>query len=76
VHGGFWWGNMGKRDHLENPDMDGRIILELIFKTCDVGMDWIALAQNRDRWWAYVNVLMNLRVPVYAGNVLTRWRPG
>ena len=27
------------------------------------GMDWIELAQNRDRWWAVVNVVMNLRVP-------------
>jgi len=27
------------------------------------GMDWIELAQVRDRWRALVNVLMNLRVP-------------
>jgi hypothetical protein len=26
------------------------------------GMDWIALAQDRDRWQALVNVVMNLRV--------------
>jgi hypothetical protein len=26
-------------------------------------MDWIALAQDRDRWWALVNVVMNLQVP-------------
>jgi hypothetical protein len=24
---------------------------------------WIALAQDTDRWWALVNVVMNLRVP-------------
>jgi hypothetical protein len=27
------------------------------------GMDWIDLAQDRDRWQALENVAMNLRVP-------------
>ena len=27
------------------------------------GMDWIDLAQDRDRWRALANVVMNLRVP-------------
>jgi len=26
------------------------------------GMDWIELAQDRDRWWALVNVVINLWV--------------
>ena len=28
-----------------------------------VGMDCIELARDRDRWWAIVIVVMNLRVP-------------
>jgi len=27
------------------------------------GIDWIELAQDRDRWWVLVNVVMNPRVP-------------
>jgi hypothetical protein len=49
---------------LEDPGLDGRIILRWIFGKRDVGgMDWIELAQDRDRWRALVNAVMNLRVP-------------
>jgi len=30
LYAGFWWGNLGERDHLEDPGIDGRTILSWI----------------------------------------------
>jgi hypothetical protein len=54
--------NLKGRDHAENLDVDGRIILEWIFeKWWKVG-DCIHLSQDRDLWRAVVNTVMNPRV--------------
>ena len=38
VYTGYWWGNLRERDHLEDLDIDCRIILRWIFRTWDVGV--------------------------------------
>jgi len=35
------------------------------------GMDWIGLAQDRDRWRVVVNAVMNIQVPYSVGNFMT-----
>jgi hypothetical protein len=45
-----------RRRWVDNIKMDLREI------GCD-GMDWIDLAEDRDQWRAFMNTVMNLRVP-------------
>jgi hypothetical protein len=50
-------------DHLVDPGVDGRIILKWIFERLDGVIDCIYLSEDRDRWRAVVNAVMNLRLP-------------
>jgi len=63
VHVGYWWGKRRERDHLENPGVNGRIILRYIFRKLCGGTNWTAVAQDRDRWRTHVNAVMNFWVP-------------
>jgi len=48
---------------LGDPGVDGKILRWMFRKWNGGGKDWIELAQNRDRWRALVNAVMNIRVP-------------
>jgi hypothetical protein len=43
----FWWGNLRERDHLEDPDANGKIILKWIFRKWYVrswtGLMWLRI---------------------------------
>jgi hypothetical protein len=60
VHTGFYRGNLRGRDHIVDLGIDGRIILKWNFQKWDGGMFYVGLVQERDRWWAVVNMVMNL----------------
>jgi hypothetical protein len=57
---GIWWRNLRERDHwgILRCRCEDNIKMEV---GCG-GMDWIGLAQDRERWWALVNAVMKLRV--------------
>jgi hypothetical protein len=76
VFTGFWWGNLREREPLGRPRRKWKDNIKMDFQEvrCE-GMEWIDLAQDRDRCRALVYAVMNLRVPQNSGNFLTSCNP-
>jgi hypothetical protein len=51
------------KDHLKDQGVDGRMESKwTLGRLVGAGVEWIHLAQDRDRWRAVVNAVMNLQV--------------
>ena len=62
MHTVFWWKMFSERDDWDDLDVDGDNI-KMDFQEVGWGMDFFALAQDRDRYRALVNAIQNHRVP-------------
>jgi len=71
MHPKVWSENLKVRGHSEDFGTDGRIIIEWILKK-QVGKLWIGFIWLKtDQWQEFVNMVMNLHVPLNTGNFLT-----
>jgi hypothetical protein len=62
---GFWWENPKETDHMKDQGVGGRMESKWTLGRLVGGggcVEWIHLAQDRDRWRVVVNTVMNLRV--------------
>jgi len=65
VSTGFCWGNPRERDHLEDPGVNGRVILNCNFRKLGVRAwtAWMWLRIGTGGGGAVVNAVISLRVP-------------
>jgi hypothetical protein len=63
MYRGFWWESSKEKNHMEDQGVDGKMESKWILGRLvgGGGVEWIHLAQGRDRWRAVVNAMMNLR---------------
>jgi len=58
-----WWGNRKRKRPLGRPRRSWLDNIGVDLQEVECGyMDWIGLAQDRDRWRTLVSAVMNLRV--------------
>jgi hypothetical protein len=64
VHRGPSWVDLRGVDHLEDQRIDAENNIKMDLEEVGWGgMDWIDMAQDRERWRAIVSAVMNLWVP-------------
>jgi hypothetical protein len=64
VFTGFWLGEPKGKRPLERPRHRWEDNIKMDLREIGInGMNWIQLAQDRVQWRAFVNTVINLRVP-------------
>ena len=61
---GFWWGKPEGKRPRGRPRRRWKDNIKMDLQEVGCGcINWIELAEDRDRWRVLVNAVMNLRVP-------------
>jgi hypothetical protein len=68
----FLWGSPKERDHSEDQGVDGSMGSEWILGRLANGVNWIRVAQVRDRWpaivisrWIYIVIYKSIHIDQY-----------
>ena len=67
MHAGFWLENLKERDNLGHLGINRDNIKMDLKETGSEGVDWMDLAQNRNKLWAVVNKVMDFQLSYNAG---------
>jgi hypothetical protein len=65
-------GTTGGKRQIWRPKSRWKIILKWIIKKQNGVGDWIYMIQDREKCLALVNKLINIHIPLYAENFVTR----
>jgi hypothetical protein len=63
VPSGFWWGNLGQRDRLEDPGLQRKIIFKWILHKYLEAVHCIDPAQDTAKWRHLVSKVTKLGIP-------------
>jgi hypothetical protein len=72
----FRWEGQKERDHYEDLVGGGKMLKMDRRELGSNGVDWIRLAQDRNKWMAHVNTVISLRVSWNVGKFLSSWATG
>jgi hypothetical protein len=74
VYTGFWWGQIKERRPLGRPRHRGDDNIKMDLQDVGWGMDWIVMAEDRDRWRAVVtNIFANPLILAVGDKRRLRW---
>lgn len=59
MHIEYYWESQKERDHCEDRDGNGQMILKWVLRRVCGGIEWMDPTRDRGRWWALQKTAMS-----------------